>query len=162
MKYHRLIFYVIIFFALGLAVGPLAIVLALIVPLIDYLISQYKARETYPDASSVPTHPSEVTALDAPSTEPSDTILVNPTRGSEPVGVILVYDDEGLFVYDGNVIHKADIVDVTFNNAATPYTPNDYQVVIATRNSACSRIRIPVGADSGWAMEVVAQIKKHL
>ena len=162
MKHRRLIFYIIIFFALGLAVGPLVIVLALIVPLIDYLISQYRARETYPDASSAVAHPGNDIAFDAQSATPSDTILVNPTRGSEPAGVILVYDVEGFFVYDGIVIRKADIVDITFNNAATPYKPNDYQVIIATRNPAYPLIKIPVGVDSGWAMEVVAQIKQHL
>ncbi len=162
MKYRRLIFYVIIFFALGVAFGPLTIVLALLVPLIDYLISQYRARETYPGTSSEVIQQADGNAFDPQSSEPSSTILVNPTRGSDPVGVVLVYDDEGFLVYNGIAIRKTDVVDVTFYNAATPYTPNDYLVVLVTRDPAHPRITIPVGFDSGWAMEVVAQIKQHI
>lgn len=158
MRFRRVIIYFVAFFFLALLIGPYALILALLVPLVDYYISRRCARVTYPDTSL----PEAVVPVDEELGEPSATIIVNPTRGNEAVGVVLVYDQQALLVYNGIVIRKPDIVDVSFNNSAIPYLPTDYQVVITTRDPDHPTIHIPVGSDSHWAMEVVVQIKQHI
>lgn len=89
--------------------------------------------------------------------EPDDIIVLDPLRGNEPDGAILVYADH--IIYNGQRIAKQDIRDVTFNNAAIPYFPNDYQIVLATRERT---LHLPVGRDATWAQEVTVRLKGEL
>jgi hypothetical protein len=92
--------------------------------------------------------------------EPDDIILVNATRANEAMGVILDYKD--FFVVEGRRIDKSKIQDVTFNNSGTPYTPNEYQVIIVTGSSQNDYIHINTGYDATWTKDVVELIKKNL
>ena len=92
--------------------------------------------------------------------EPDDFVLLDATRGNEAAGVLLVYDSAGHFVINGEKIRKNDIVDVTFNNIAIPYFPNEYQVIFKLKNEK-EPLHIPVGHDVKWALQVVEQIKYH-
>ena len=89
--------------------------------------------------------------------QPDDIIVTDPTHAEEPQGAILVYHDT--LVYDQMEIPKADIVDLTFNNAMIPYLPADYQVIITTKDKNQPLVRIHTGNDANWAQEVVVAIK---
>ena len=93
--------------------------------------------------------------------DPDDFVLLDATRGNEAVGVLLVYDAAGFFVVNGEKIRKSDIIDVTWNNIAIPYFPNEYQVVIKTKE-ADEPLRLHAGNDGKWVMQVVEQIVYHL
>ncbi|MBR1469501.1 MAG: hypothetical protein IJ605_05255 [Prevotella sp.] len=93
--------------------------------------------------------------------EPDDIILLDATRGNEAEGIILVYDSAGIFIINGEKIRKTDITDVTFNNNAVPYVPNDYQVVVTTNDNEKPPICLHVGNDANWTLQVVGQIKHH-
>lgn len=170
MSRYRYLAIFLVFFGLALLIGPIPILLAFIVILIDYFISRHRITVTYPDqqpAADTDGSDEAITTanIDPLSTnlgDPSSVIVVNPIRGNEAIGVILVYDKQGLLVYNDIVVRKADVIDVTFNNSAIPYLPNDYQVVLTTRDASHRYIRIPVGPDSEWAMNVVAQIRQSL
>lgn len=89
--------------------------------------------------------------------EPDNIIELDPLRGNEPDGAILVYADH--IIYNGQRIAKQDITDVTFNNAAIPYFPNDYQIVLATSERT---LHLPVGRDATWAQEVAVRLKEEV
>ena len=92
--------------------------------------------------------------------EPKDVILLNATRANEAMGVILAYKD--FFIVEGRRIEKGDIRDVTFNNSGTPYTPAEYQVIIAVGSSQSDYIHVNTGYDAAWTKDVVELIKKNL
>jgi hypothetical protein len=92
---------------------------------------------------------------------PDDTIVVNPTRGNESDGVVLFYDREGFLYFNGIVIRKEEITDITFFNSAIPYVGNDYQIVITSNSDVHPNVYIPTGNDLGWANDVLNQIKSH-
>lgn len=96
--------------------------------------------------------------------EPDDMIVVNPTRGNESTGVILVYDQQDLLIVNGEPLAKSDIKDVSFNNYAIPFTPNDYRIIITTSIPGHDLIRIPMGAgnEAEYAKEIVQQIRLAL
>lgn len=89
--------------------------------------------------------------------EPDDIIVLDPLRGNEPDGAILVYAEH--IIYNGQHITKQDITGVTFNNAAIPYFPNDYQIVLSTKERT---LHLPVGRDATWAEEIVVRLKDKL
>jgi hypothetical protein len=94
--------------------------------------------------------------------EPDDVIVIDPTRGNEPDGVILAYDTKGFLYYNGTIINKSEIREVTFHNAAIPYFVPDYQIIIATTSEAHPNVNIKVGSDLEIVKDVLVQIKSHL
>ncbi len=91
--------------------------------------------------------------------EAEGAILVNPTRGEEPIGVILNYRSRGFLIVNGMQVPIDKICAVSFNNAAIPQLPNDYQIVIRTTLPDKEFIHLPVGNDIGWARSVCEQIR---
>lgn len=92
---------------------------------------------------------------------PDDIIVVNPTRGSELDGVILVYDKKGFLYINGIILNKDEITDISFFNSAIPYMANDYQIVIKTSSERYPSVYLSVGNDLGWAKDLYVQIKTH-
>jgi hypothetical protein len=93
---------------------------------------------------------------------PDDIVVVNPTRGNQLDGVILVYDEKGFLYINGIILNKNEITDVSFFNAANPYMSNEYQIVIKTTSERNPSVYISVGNELGWAKNVLFQIKGHL
>jgi Ca2+/Na+ antiporter len=92
--------------------------------------------------------------------EPDDIIVVNPLRNGDPDGAVLVYNEKGLLCFNGMVINKADIKEITFHNEANVYFENDYRIEIITTSNDYPRINIAVGKELMWANDVLAQIKQ--
>ena len=85
-------------------------------------------------------------------------IIVDPTRGNDLEGTLLIFRQGGA---DGKgyIVHCSQIIDM---NAVNPYLPNAYQIVITADSDQCSRITIPAGYDVSWAMQVVLEIEKAI
>lgn len=94
--------------------------------------------------------------------QPDDSILLNATRANELAGNILVYRDRKLMIIDGTEVNMDDIVDVATVNTATPYTLGDYQVVLTMRKPRKDYIRLPIGQDADYAMQVAKDIIDQL
>ena len=86
--------------------------------------------------------------LEYPFGEPDEVIVVNPERVNNPDGVILFYREKGLLYYDNKAIPVKEIVDITSLNAANPYLPGDYQIVIKLRSNETHRISVADGPES--------------
>lgn len=94
--------------------------------------------------------------------EPEDIIVINPTKPKEKGGVILIYEQKGGIVVDGKFINKKDITNVELKNAATPYTANDYQIIISTICHEMPYLFVHLGNDTLWADNVYKQIVAYL
>ena len=92
--------------------------------------------------------------------EPDDVILLDPTRGNDAQGVILVYLERRWFIINGEGISFDDIEDVTFNNTSVVYSQDSYQVVVKLKQESSSCLYLPVGYDREWAIQVVKEIRQ--
>jgi len=90
---------------------------------------------------------------------PSDAIALSPTKCNQADSVILVYEDAGFLVVNGNKVLMSDVASVTFNNSSIPWESPEYQILIQT---PASIIRLFVGYDSEWAKSVTVQIRSCL
>ena len=92
--------------------------------------------------------------------DPDDIILLDASRGNEADSVVLVYDST--MIINGEKINKSDISEVTFKNAAIAYLPDDYQVILISKNPKIPQIQLHVGYERKWAMKVVEQLQHHV
>ena len=92
--------------------------------------------------------------------DPDDIILLDASRGNEADSVVLVYDST--IIINGEKINKSDISEVTFKNAAIAYLPDDYQVILISKNPNIPPIQLHVGYERKWAMKVVEQLQHHV
>ena len=117
-------------------------------------------RKKKPEDSSESRKNKTVDELIAKYGDPDDIILLDASRGNDAEGVVLVYDST--MIINGEKINKSDISEVTFKNAAIAYLPDDYQVILGSKNPKIPSIQLHVGYERKWAMKVVEQLQHHV
>lgn len=117
-------------------------------------------RKKKPEDSSESRKNKTVDELIAKYGDPDDIILLDASRGNEVDSVVLVYDS--MMIINGEKINKSDISEVTFKNAAIAYLPDDYQVILISKNPKIPQIQLHVGYERKWAMKVVEQLQHHV
>ena len=117
-------------------------------------------RKKKPEDSSESRKNKTVDELIAKYGDPDDIILLDASRGNEADSVVLVYDS--MMIINGEKINKSDISEVTFKNAAIAYLPDDYQVILISKNPKIPPIQLHVGYERKWAMKVVEQLQHHV
>ncbi len=117
-------------------------------------------RKKKPEDSSESRKNKTVDELIAKYGDPDDIILLDASRGNEADSVVLVYDST--MIINGEKINKSDIFEVTFKNAAIAYLPDDYQVILISKNPKIPQIQLHVGYERKWAMRVVEQLQHHV
>ena len=117
-------------------------------------------RKKKPEDSSESRKNKTVDELIAKYGDPDDIILLDASRGNEADSVVLVYDST--IIINGEKINKSDISEVTFKNAAIAYLPDDYQVILISKNPNIPPIQLHVGYERKWAMKVVEQLQHHV
>lgn len=117
-------------------------------------------RKKKPEDSSESRKNKTVDELIAKYGDPDDIILLDASRGNEADSVVLVYDST--MIINGEKINKSDISEVTFKNAAIAYLPDDYQVILISKNPKIPPIQLHVGYERKWAMKVVEQLQHHV
>ena len=121
------------------------------------LLAFWKKKE---DENAEPRKNKTVDELIAKYGDPDDIILLDASRGNEVDSVVLVYDST--MMINGEKINKSDISEVTFKNAAIAYLPDDYQVILDSKNPKNPLIQLHVGYERKWAMKIVEQLQHHL
>ncbi|MBQ4485210.1 MAG: hypothetical protein II934_09470 [Prevotella sp.] len=137
------------------------VISAVVAGLIGYAVKLFwnkKQSKIVPDPKK--NHPKTVDELIAKYGDPDDIILLDASRGNEAEGVVLVYDS--MMIINGEKINKSDISEVTFKNAAIAYLPDDYQVILISKNPKIPQIQLHVGYERKWAMKVVEQLQHHV
>ena len=117
-------------------------------------------RKKKPEDSSESRKNKTVDELIAKYGDPDDIVLLDASRGNDAEGVVLVYDS--MMMINGEKINKSDISEVTFKNAAIAYLPDDYQVILISKNPKIPQIQLHVGYERKWAMQVVEQLQHHV
>ena len=137
------------------------VISAVVAGLIGYAVKLFwnkKQSKIVPDPKK--NHPKTVDELIAKYGDPDDIILLDASRGNEVDSVVFAYDST--MMINGEKINKSDISEVTFKNAAIAYLPDDYQVILISKNPKIPQIQLHVGYERKWAMKVVEQLQHHV
>ena len=93
--------------------------------------------------------------------EPDDVVVLDASRANELSALILFYTTQDVMVVAGEELKISDMISVMPKNMATPYTVDEYAVIITTKNPQRSSIHLRVGYDGGLAREIAEQIYAH-
>ncbi len=103
----------------------------------------------------------DIDEVEAEFGAPLDIIELNPARGRDVYGALLVYDT--FLVANGKRIDKADIVDLTFNNGnIIPYQENNYQIVLTLRKGPERYVHLSTGMDLKWSQETLLRVNEAI
>jgi hypothetical protein len=93
--------------------------------------------------------------------EPDDVVVLDASRANELSTLILFYTAQDVMIVAGEELKISDMTGVMPKNMATPYTIDEYAVIINTKNPQHSAIHLRVGYDAGLAREIAEQIYAH-
>ncbi|MBO7139232.1 MAG: hypothetical protein J6W19_01455 [Prevotella sp.] len=135
---------------------PYALLLLLIVPL-AYFITSRKEKAEAPRVTFA-----NVEEVEQKYGEPEDVVVLDASRANELPALILFYPDRDLAIIAGEELKLSDLTSVMPKNMATPYTVDEYAVIIGTNDPQRPTIQLRVGYDAVLAGEIAAQIDAHI
>ena len=94
--------------------------------------------------------------------EPDDVVVLDASRANELPALILFYPANDVVVVAGEELKLSNLVSVIPKNMATPYTVDEYAVIISTNDPNRPIIQLRVGYDGGLAREIATQIDTHI
>ena len=94
--------------------------------------------------------------------EPDDTIVLDASRANELSSLILFYHEKDLALIDSHEVKISELTGVAPKNLASPYTVDEWAVVINTKNRQYSTFRLRVGYDGGLASEIANRIYENM
>lgn len=139
--------------------GAVLLLLLLVVPVVWYFTSK-RQRETKPESDSMVrqrTFESTEEVVKAYG-EPTKVVVLDASKANELSALILFYLSLDKAIICGCEIRLSDIISVAPKNLATPYTIDEYAVILTTNDVACPTITLRVGYDAGLAREIAGQI----
>lgn len=140
---------------LALCMGP-RLLLLLVFPLV-YLVSKYMEKKQPPRDILA-----NIEEAEMKNGAPDDVVVLDASRANDLSALILFYPEKDLMVVAGEELKLSDMVSVMPKNMATPYTIDEYAVIISTKNPQYPTIRLRVGYDGERAREIAAQIDAHI
>ena len=135
---------------------PYALLLLLIVPL-AYFITSRKEKAEAPRVTFA-----NVEEVEQKYGEPDDVVVLDASRANELPALILFYPDRDLAIIAGEELKLSDLTSVMPKNMATPYTVDEYAVIIGTSDPQRPTIQLRVGYDAVLAGEIAAQIDAYI
>ena len=129
--------------------GPYALLMLLAIPLAYFLLRIREKTET-----TGVTYAS-VEEVEQKYGEPDDVVVLDASRANE-----LPAND--VVVVAGEELKLSNLVSVMPKNMATPYTVDEYAVIISTNDPLRPIIQLRVGYDGGLAREIATQIDTHI
>ena len=141
---------------LAVYAGPYLLLLLLAIPIGYFFINRLEKaapkRVTYANIEEV----------EAKYGQPDDAVVLSATRANELQALMLFYKAQDKVIVCGEEMRLSDLEGVMSKNMATPYTIDEYAVVIATKDPQRPTIQLRVGYDGGLAGELAAQIDRHI
>lgn len=141
---------------LAIYAGPYLLLLLLAIPIGYFFINRLEKaapkRVTYANIEEV----------EAKYGQPDDVVVLNATRANELQALMLFYKALDKVIVCGEEMRLSDLEGLMSKNMATPYTVDEYAVVIATKDPQRPTIHLRVGYDCGLAGELAAQIDRHI
>ena len=93
--------------------------------------------------------------------EPDDVVVLDASRANELPCLVLFYSAQDVMIAAGEELKISDMTGVMPKNMATPYTIDEWAVIINTKNPQHPNIHLRVGYDAGLAREIAEQIYAH-
>ncbi|MBP5356330.1 MAG: hypothetical protein J6Z10_05705 [Prevotella sp.] len=93
--------------------------------------------------------------------EPDDVVVLDASRANELPCLVLFYSAQDVMIAAGEELRISDMTSVMPKNMATPYTIDEWAVIINTKNPQHPNIHLRVGYDAGLAREIAEQIYAH-
>ena len=141
---------------LAIYAGPYLLLLLLAIPIGYFFINRLEKaapkRVTYANIEEV----------EAKYGQADDVVELSATRANELQALMLFYKSQDKVIVCGEEMRLSDLEGVMSKNLATPYTIDEYAVVIATKDPQRPTIQLRVGYDGGLAGEIAAEIDKHI
>ena len=141
---------------LAVYAGPYLLLLLLAIPIGYFFINRLEKaapnRVTYANVEEV----------EAKYGQADDVVELSATRANELQALMLFYKALDKVIVCGEEMRLSDLEGVMSKNMATPYTIDEYAVVIATKDPLHPTIQLRVGYDGGLAGEIAAEIDKHI
>ena len=141
---------------LALIAGPYMLLLLLVIPLGYYTIKLKEEREPKRKMYST------VEEVEGEFGKPDDVVVLDASRANELPALVLFYPSQDLMIAAGEPIKLSDLISVAPKNMATPYTIDEYAVILSTRIPDRPTISLRVGYDNGLALEIARQIDAHI
>ena len=141
---------------LALIAGPYMLLLLLVIPLGYYTIKLKEEREPKRKMYST------MEEVEEELGKPDDVVVLDASRANELPALVLFYPSLDLMIAAGEPIKLSDLISVAPKNMATPYTIDEYAVILSTRNPDRPTIPLRVGYDNGLALEIAQQIDAHI
>ena len=136
--------------------GPYLLLLLLVIPIGYFFIKWQEKR-----APERVTYAS-IEEVKQKYGEPEDVVVLDATKANELQGVILFYPSQDKMIVVGEEMKLSDLEGVMSKNLATPYSLDEYAVILATKDPARPTIQLRVGYYGGLAGEIAAQIDKYV
>ena len=136
--------------------GPYALLMLLAIPLAYFLLRIREKTETTGVTYS------SVEEVEQKYGEPDDVVVLDASRANELPALILFYPANDVVVVAGEELKLSNLVSVMPKNMATPYTVDEYAVIISTNDPNRPIIQLRVGYDGGLAREIATQIDSHI
>jgi len=132
------------------------LLLLLVVIPVGYFVNKYMEKKEPPKVTFANTE-----EVKLKYGEPDDVVVLDASRANELSALILFYTAQDVMVVAGEEQKISDMISVMPKNMATPYTVDEYAVIITTKNPQRPSIHLRVGYDGGLAREISAQIYAH-
>ena len=153
---RALIFPAVAIILLAIFAGPYLLLLLIVIPIGYFFINRLEKaapkRVTYVNVEEV----------EAKYGQADDVVELSATRANELQALMLFYKAQDKVIVCGEEMRLSDLEGVMSKNLATPYTIDEYAVVIATKDPLHPTIQLRVGYDGGLAGEIAAEIDKHI
>ena len=153
---RALIFPAVAIILLAIFAGPYLLLLLIVIPIGYFFINRLEKaapkRVTYANVEEV----------EAKYGQADDVVELSATRANELQALMLFYKALDKVIVCGEEMRLSDMEGVMMKNMATPYTVDEYAVVIATKDPQRPTIHLRVGYDGSLAGEIAAEIDKHI
>lgn len=153
---RALIFPAVAIILLAIFAGPYLLLLLIVIPIGYFFINRLEKaapkRVTYANVEEV----------EAKYGQADDVVELSATRANELQALMLFYKAQDKVIVCGEEMRLSDLEGVMSKNLATPYTIDEYAVVIVTKDPLHPTIQLRVGYDGGLAGEIAAEIDKHI
>ena len=155
-KIRNIILPVVAIVLIALLTGPYMLLLLLVIPLGYYTI---KLKEKKTPRRKVY---GSIEEVEQEYGKPDDVVALDASRVNELSALVLFYPSHDLMIAAAEPLKLSDLISVTYKNLATPYTIDEYAVILTTHDSNRPSIPLRVGYDNGLAQEIAQQIDAHI
>ncbi len=145
---------------LALFCGQALLLLLVVFPLVWFFIRQRENNDGA-QCDGLTTYQS-VDQVTACYGQPDDVVELDAARANELAALVLFYPRQDVVIAAGSELKLSELKSVAPKNMATPYTVDEWAVILSTRNRLRPTITLRVGYDAGLASEIAGQIGAHI